>query len=271
MSENFANSIFTADSEDDPVIDLTDFNIVLQFAECVRNLSKTRRESIWSQNVQLHHRVQSQTKLHHQIDDILLFLVIIYGKEQYPNEEEHLIAKLKIFITSPPFTALKKYIQQKYFPLLQNEFIRNNNYFASMIEDYAATKLSNDYADSTYSINTMSTIRTIDTMDSQMIYSQLEQKMMELFENKFKQLENKIKNIEKDMRSMKYAMSEEAKENLKVNSKIMNIEDIMDEIKIIKKQLNTRKQCKKINKKNERSKSIIEKRESIKISLHKKK
>lgn len=79
--EQWTNTItLTYTQPDELVIDLTDVDVVLSFAECVRNLSSTRMKSIWNHNVQLHHKVQSKTKIQHQIDDILLYLIIIFGK-----------------------------------------------------------------------------------------------------------------------------------------------------------------------------------------------
>eukprot|EP01084_Bolivina_argentea_P132800 234352_1 len=123
--------------ENEPIIDLTDKKVILEFANTVRNLAPSRRQTIWMQNVHINDIVHSQTKSYQHLDDILLFLIIIYGKEKYPKEEDALISKLKQFVVSSPFKDIKKYLHSNQYPLLQDEFISNNNYFAAMIEEYA--------------------------------------------------------------------------------------------------------------------------------------
>eukprot|EP00483_Globobulimina_turgida_P008095 UN08111 len=163
------------------------------------------------------------------MDDILLFLVIIYGKEKYPEEENALISKLKQFVISSAFTNIKNFLHSKHFPLLQHEFISNNNYFASMIEAYGS-ELAQTLPES--------------TCIEDYIYNKIQDKITDLFNDKFKELECKINNLSKEIHSIKSAMIEDVKQD-------MNVEDIMDDIKLIKKEMNKfmRKPIKKPNRK----------------------
>eukprot|EP01084_Bolivina_argentea_P132799 234350_1 len=231
--------------DDEPIIDLTDKKVILEFANTVRNLAPSRRQTIWMQNVHINDIVHSQTKSYQHLDDILLFLIIIYGKEKYPKEEDALISKLKQFVVSSPFKDIKKYLHSNQYPLLQDEFISNNNYFAAMIEEYANNELDmlkrahtvpidmHIHIDKDKLISNLSRTSTTSTKSlhiDDILYGKLENKIMDLFTNKFKQIEYKVNNLSKEIQLMKYAMIEDAKCN-----DIGNTDDIMDEIKLIKR------------------------------------
>eukprot|EP01083_Nonionella_stella_P028646 78907_1 len=221
--------------QNEPLIDLTDGSIVLQFADCVRNLSMTRRSSIWTQNVQMNGEVHYQTIMQKQMDDILLFLIIIYSKEEYPEDDQQLIDKLRGFIASSPFKRLKKYIHQTYFPLNQEEFINNSTYFAAMIEDYAERILRARYDRASSCNSSKDSATSLSTKSNPFDLVQLEDKLMDLFAAKFGELESKMNKIEKDMYAIKYSLQNGDKDR---ESHKVSTDHIMSEIASIKKVMN---------------------------------
>eukprot|EP01084_Bolivina_argentea_P048469 89313_1 len=239
---------------DEPIINLADSTIVLQFADCIRNLSISCRQSIWSQNVSFHGSIQPQTRLHQHVDDILLYLVIIYGKERYPDEDDVvLISKLKTFVASVPMIRLKQYLQHKCFPLIEHEFVDNNDYFARMIEDYARSQLMyrGDISSVASETSTLPSLPSIHGMspDATALYTKLEDKMMDLFASKFGELESRINHIEKEVYSIKNTLKNERTPTTKTRDISATVPDhIMEEIQGIKEEMS------KITKRNGKTK-----------------
>lgn len=232
----------------DAVIDLSDPHILHQFAEFVRSLSTTQRKAIWQQNVCPDQPSQAQ------YDNILTFLTMLYGQAQFPEEHKSLISKLKQFITSTLFINIKNYIQFRFYPLRQHDFVNNEEYFAAMIEEYAKTQIAiqaNDMqhfvhliAPSDSSIQSLSAapipndkhlhIQSLDSMTfdyDTLMMTKLETKMNKMIAAKFGQIDEKLNHLQNEVEAIKHWMNEydDAKEE--------KSEEMMAQIDMIKNEM----------------------------------